>query len=376
MRPRASYIAGFSAAALIAIAGGATIDAHKAITSKFTYNDDIYPILRDKCGKCHVDGGPAPMSLLTYNDDGGAVAWAESIKEMLIANAMPPYYGDPTGPGVKNMHMLTPRELDKLLTWTAGGTPRGDLNHNPPAAKAKVEWALGKPDLLLAFDKEASLGPGEMEKFVEFVVPTNLTEAKWVKAADLLPGNAAIVRQAMISVENGPVLAVWEPMDDPAAASQGTAFKVPAGARLHVKVRYRKSWQDEQETRTDKSTVGLYFTTAPAGGKEIQSLAIDGAKREAKTTAAGKLVAVRAMVDQAYSMLEVTAVSASGQKTPLLKLRAPRAEWPRRYWLTTPIDVPAGSTVQVTTVASDGEYGPIGPKFESPFQIALEYIPQ
>ena len=75
-------------------------------------------------------------------------------------------------------------------------------------------------------------------------------------------------------------------------------------------------------------------------------------------------------------MLEVTAVSASGQKTPLLKLRAPRAEWPRRYWLATPIDVPAGSTVQVTTVASDGEYGPIGPKFESPFQVALEYVSQ
>ena len=79
MRPRASHIAALSAAVLIAIAGSATIDAHKAITSKFTYNDDIYPILRDKCGKCHVDGGPAPMSLLTYNDDGGAVAWAESI---------------------------------------------------------------------------------------------------------------------------------------------------------------------------------------------------------------------------------------------------------------------------------------------------------
>ena len=27
-----------------------TIDAHKGITSKYTYNDDVYPILRDKCG--------------------------------------------------------------------------------------------------------------------------------------------------------------------------------------------------------------------------------------------------------------------------------------------------------------------------------------
>jgi len=249
MRPRVKQVAALSAAALaLAVVGTVTIDAHKAITSKYTYNDDVYPILRDKCGKCHVDGGPAPMSLLTYNDDGGAVAWAESIKEMLMANAMPPYYGDPTGPPLKNLHLLTPRELDILLTWTSGGTPHGDLNHNPPASKAKVAWVLGKPDVVLPFPKEVSLGAGEMEKFVDIVVPTGLTEAKWIKSADLLPGNAGIVRQATISVENGPVLALWEPMDDPAAAPEGAAFKLPAGATLHVKVRYRKSWQDEQET--------------------------------------------------------------------------------------------------------------------------------
>lgn len=377
MRPRASHVLGIAGGiTLLAIAGSVTIDAHKAITSKFTYNDDIYPILKEKCGKCHVDGGPAPMSLLTYNDDGGAVAWAESIKEMLLANAMPPYYGDPTGPAVKNPHGLTPRELDKLLTWTSGGTPHGDLNHNPPASKAKIEWTMGKPDAVLAFDKEVTLGPGEMEKFADVIVATNLTEAKWVKAADLLPGNAAIVRQATISVENGPVLAVWEPMDDANAAPEGAAFKVPAGAKLHVKIRYRKGWQDEQETRTDKSSVGLYFTSAPASGKDLQSLVIDGEKREAKAAVAGKLMAVRAMVDQPYASLEVTAVNAAGQKTPLLKLRGPRPEWPRRYWLASPIDVPAGSTIQVTAVASDTESGPLGPKFESPFQVALEYVPQ
>jgi methionine-rich copper-binding protein CopC len=28
--------------------------AHKAITSKYTYNDDVFPILRDRCASCHV----------------------------------------------------------------------------------------------------------------------------------------------------------------------------------------------------------------------------------------------------------------------------------------------------------------------------------
>jgi len=81
----------------------ASLDAHKPITSKYTYNDDVYPILRDKCGRCHAEGGPAPMSLLRYSiDAGGAAAWAESIRENLVSEAMPPWYVDPTGPAVKN----------------------------------------------------------------------------------------------------------------------------------------------------------------------------------------------------------------------------------------------------------------------------------
>src|SRR3954469_851830 len=80
-----------TAAAMLFAAG--TIDAHKAVTSKYTYNEDVFPILRDKCGACHVDGGPAPMSLLTYSDNGGsvgAVAWAQSMRDMLSAEVMPP----------------------------------------------------------------------------------------------------------------------------------------------------------------------------------------------------------------------------------------------------------------------------------------------
>src|SRR6476469_915824 len=105
-----------------AIIATTTIDAHKGITSKYTYNDDVYPILRDKCGRCHAEGGAAPMSLLKFDiDSGGAAAWAESIRENLVSEAMPPWYADPIGPAVKNNRTLTARELDIIVTWATGG---------------------------------------------------------------------------------------------------------------------------------------------------------------------------------------------------------------------------------------------------------------
>ena len=89
-----------------------------------------------------------------------------------------------------------------------------------------------------------------------------------------------MVRRAYISVEGGPILHVWEPGDDVVEPPSGAAFKIPAGAKLHLKVDYKKSWQDEQKALDDKSIIGLYFTEEPLSGKSIESVTIDGPKGE------------------------------------------------------------------------------------------------
>ncbi len=358
------------------------IDAHKGNTSKYTYNDDIYPLLRDKCGRCHVDGGPTPMSLLTYQENGGAVAWAQSIREMLVAGAMPPWYADPTGPAVKNNHVLAPRELDMLITWATGGTPQGDLHKKPAPSVAHAQWPLGTPDLVLPMKQEYTLAAGVMENTADFTIPTSFTETRWLKAADLLPGTPSMVRQATIAVENGQVLAVWEPGDNPAMAPGGTAFEIPAGAMLHLEMRYKKGWQDEQVAKSDRSTVGLYFTDEPLSGKAIESFVVDAPSGEspksfgAALTTAGRVLAIRPRVDQPYASVEVLAVAPSGRKVPLLRLRAVRPEWPRRYWLADAIDLPKGTRIEVTITPGDPDSGPLGTPVTSPLRFALDLIAQ
>ena len=56
--------------------------AHKGITSKYTYNADVYPVFLNRCGRCHIDGGVGPMSLLKYED---AFPWAESLRAELLS---------------------------------------------------------------------------------------------------------------------------------------------------------------------------------------------------------------------------------------------------------------------------------------------------
>lgn len=383
---RIRFITMFVAGIVILSFFATTTDAHKGITSKYTFNDDVYPILQNKCGRCHAEGGAAPMSLLKYDvDSGGAAAWAESIRENLVSEAMPPWYADPTGPAVKNNHPLTARELDIIVTWATGGTPQGDLNKKPKPAPIRVDWTLGKPDVTFQTDRPVTLGPGVMQDSAEFTIPTNFTEAKWVRAVDLLPGTPSMVRRATISVDGGPVLAVWEPGDEAIATPGGSAFKIPAGAKLHAQIFYKKNWNEEQQAKSDTSTIGLYTTDAPLSGKEIQSFAIDGPPGEAATearsfngtlTTGGRVVALRPQVDIPYSTVDVQAIAASGRRVPLLKLRAVRPEWPRRYWLADPIELPSGTKIEVTVTPGDPDSGPLGAAVKSPLQIALDVVPQ
>ena len=124
---------------------------------------------------------------MSYGVQSGAVAWAESIRENLVSEAMPPWYADPAGPAVRGGHVLSPRELDIVVTWATGGTPQGDQRKTPAPMKAHEDWSLGKPDLVLQPPQESTLGPGQMEKSMDFAIPTALGAARWVKAIDLCP---------------------------------------------------------------------------------------------------------------------------------------------------------------------------------------------
>jgi hypothetical protein len=392
LRPRSFGLAFGAALVLIALIAPGT-EAHKAITSPYNYNDHVFPIVRDRCGRCHFPDGPAPMSLLTYTD---ALPWAESMREQLVGERMIPWYADPMGPVVKGGHSLTPRELDVLVTWATGGTPLGDLNTKLPPVPAHPQWRSGAPDLALKMDGAHTVPAGTMEDNCEFELPTGLTETKWVKAVDLLPGVTSMVRDAIVTVENGPVLMAWVPGHDAIAAPSGAAFKLPASAKLRLQIHYKKNWQDEQKAKTDRTTIGLYFTDEPISGRSIDALTIDapgappGAGTRGETqgesigphklskrlTAPARVLALRPSLDQPYASVDVQAVLPTGKHVPLLLLHAPRPEWQRRYWLAEPLELPQDTTVEVTAVLAPPNPDDVPSPRRGTFQVALDYVAQ
>ena len=381
----------------IAIRGG---DAHKAITSPYTYNDDVFPIVRDHCTPCHTSGGVAPMSLMTYDD---AFPWGESIRAELIADHMPPWNAQEGFGALKHASALTPRQIDVLLTWATGGNPRGALNQVLPAVPLQNDWPLGTPDLALPLPAAFTLAADTMEDTREVTLATGAREARWVRAADLLPGTPSIVRSALIYVKGGSdpagapaperVLARWVPGRQVEPTDGGSAIRLPVGAELGVRVHYRKTWQFEGKPVTDHSIVGVYFAQASQAQELLtvplssNALPPPGAKDRTVTFSRTLESDVRALAiapDQVPPniSLQVEAVLPDGSRTPMIRLST-RTDWDRRYWFAEPIALPKGTRIEVVANFDDPDlmsaaFGPSTPKatnVPSTLRLALSIVP-
>jgi hypothetical protein len=349
--------------------------AHKPITSPFTYNDDVFPILRDRCGSCHVNGGVAPMSLLTHAE---AVPWGESIRTEVLAGHMPPGTVDEAPARFRNAPALTPREMNVLLTWVTGGTPIGSPDKDPQPTTREATWPLGPPDLALPLPTEAALNADERERTIEFVVPTGTTERRWVRTADLQPGTAAMVRAATIAVRSAGaaetaerMLALWLPGEPPIALDDGLGFELPASAELVVRVLYRKTWEYERKELKDRSTVGLYFAQAAPASVQVVRLAPDFTAVASQDRFAfrrvlnedARALAIYPETGLNNASVKVVATRPDRTRVDLIAFH-PRPDWSRRYWFREPIALPRGTTVEVM-VSFDDE-APLSPLSLSP----------
>jgi hypothetical protein len=189
---RSSLIAGVALAACTAWAGVAQA---ADVRPTPTFARDIAPIFQEKCEACHRPESIAPMSLVTYEE---ARPWARSIKSRVEARQMPPWHLDKTV-GIqhyKNDRSLSDEQIHTIVQWVDAGAPQGDPNDLPPARKWPREqgWNFARqfgqavPDLIVRSTPWTQKA-GSQDAWWKPVVPTGLTEARWVRAMEIRPAS-------------------------------------------------------------------------------------------------------------------------------------------------------------------------------------------
>lgn len=97
---------------------GSDVVSQGADSPQISWYSAAQPLIQRYCVACHIDGGPAPFPLETYEQVYGM---RSALAFVLEADTMPPLgFAD-----------LTPAESGTLLQWLADGAPLGDASQAP-----------------------------------------------------------------------------------------------------------------------------------------------------------------------------------------------------------------------------------------------------
>ena len=257
-------------AGLLVAAAALLTTAHaRAAADPVTFTKDVAPIFQKSCQSCHHPGTAAPMSLITYED---ARPWAKSIKARVAAREMPPWHLDKTV-GIrefKNDISLNDPDIDTIVRWVDAGAPQGDPKAMPAPLtfRPETDWFIGKPDLLVTFDKEMTMYANGPDWWINKFADTGLTEDRYIKAMQIKPGNPKIVHHVVTSImppagadPNDPAFTSGGTLEEYAVGKYGDIFPedtgrlLPAGSRISFDMHYFAIG----EQATDRTTLGIVF---------------------------------------------------------------------------------------------------------------------
>lgn len=165
-----------------------------AFSQTVTYSEDIAPIIYSRCTNCHRAGEIGPMPFTNYSE---VSAWGGMVSYVTEIKYMPPWKPNPEFSKLLGENYLTDAEIDLIKQWVAQGMPQGDPSLEPPLPVFPTGSQVGQPDLVLSFT-EAHLHPGTgVDEYRFFVLPTGLTQEKYLKALEVRPGNLKAVHHTL-----------------------------------------------------------------------------------------------------------------------------------------------------------------------------------
>ena len=278
-RPARGWPALAVCAALTVLPGGAGSVAQDR--PPVTFAKDIAPIVFARCAGCHRPDGPAPFSLLTYQD---ARRRAAVMAAVTASRYMPPWKPEPGHGEFIGDRRLSDREIALFNQWAAGGALEGDRADLPEPPRYRSGWQLGEPDLVISLP-EYTLGADGVDVFRNFVVPVPGSGIRYVRGLEFRALSTA-VHHANIRLDHtpasrrlddadpypgyeGPVLRSadypdghflgWTPGQFAPLAPKGLAWRLAPGADFVVQLHLRPTGRPERI----RPLIGLFFTDDP-----------------------------------------------------------------------------------------------------------------
>jgi peroxiredoxin len=343
-----------------------------------TYAGEISRIVRQRCVACHRPGDVAPFPLTEAQE---VVRWSAMIREVVSDGRMPPWFAAPRHGRFRNDARLTADEKRLLLAWIDDGCPLGALRRLPPAPRFPDGWRIPQPDTVLPMATQPFTIPAEGEvEYQTFVVDPGFTEDRLVRAAQVRPGNLAVVHHALVSIlpahgdmsrlDNLGALLDYAPGMQPTVLPEGHAIRIPAGSKLVFQVHYTPNGS----AQTDLTRLGLVFADPRRVRHEVRGGAVakvdlsipPGAEHhevvgELRISEDIRLLSLSPHLHLRGKSFRFEAVFPDGRREVLLDVPRYDFNWQLRYELAEPKRLPAGTRLVCTAVYDNSAGNPANP---------------
>ena len=344
------------------------------------FNKDIAPIIFNHCSTCHHPGEAAPFNLLTYGD---VKKHAKQIAEVTRRRLMPPWLPTPGHNDFVGQRSLDDEQIELLQLWVAQGAPEGAAGNAPPMPVWRDGWRLGQPDLIIELPQTYTLAADGKDVYRNFVIPIPVSSRRYVKAVELLPGNAKAVHHAFMLIDPtrdsrrrdeqdpepgfpglhtppsaqtpaGHFLS-WQPGKMPTTNPDELAWKLEKDTDLILQMHLRPTGKPE----VIRPSVGFYFANHPPTKTpfkfglwthdiDIPAGAANHTVRESYVTPVD-LEVLRVLPHAHYlgKQLHGFATLPDGTQQWLIRIDNWDFNWQGDYAYTKPIFLPKGSTISM-----------------------------
>ena len=164
-------------------------------TGPITFHKNIERLLQAHCQACHRQGEIGPMPLLTYQETR---PWAKAIKQAVLTRKMPPWFADSNIQHYRNDSSLSSAEIETFTSWVDAGALEGNVSDAPSPLTFVEGWGIGQPDLIIEMPQPYDVPAKGTIEYTYVILPTHFTEDRWVLAAEIRPGNRAVMHHAAL----------------------------------------------------------------------------------------------------------------------------------------------------------------------------------
>jgi hypothetical protein len=190
---------------------------------------------------------------------------------------MPPWHANPDHGKFHNDNRLSDRDKELIDTWIKNGCPPGNPADLPSLSPFVDGWRIPQPDVVYRMPEPFNVPARGTVEYQHFTIDPGFTEDKWIKAAEVRPGNRAVTHH-LIAFYHPPGSDEIEPIEPlynsivgfapglpPSVFPEGTYRRIPAGSKIIIQAHYTPNGSPQ----TDQSDVGLVFAEPQAVKREM-----------------------------------------------------------------------------------------------------------